>query len=223
MKPLVRSLLAFLVLLALPGMGSAADVLFFKNYNTADAGFNYGLTSPPVALKGFVTTSGSSTTVTAVGTATPFAVVDVGDIIIVNPGPGVADQIRYVTAKASSISITIDTAANWDNSGAGYSARWQDVTFGTAATDGWVSVGSLVDKSVQVEVTTINATSITFSIEGRASPNATASVLLQPVYTAADSDIFQIPERIDAIRVGIKLAGDSGAQVTAARLILGRE
>jgi hypothetical protein len=57
----------------------------------------------------------------------------VGDTILVN------GLIRYLVAKASSDSVTVDSAINLDIDG-GYVWTWKDQNCGTAVTDGWLTV-----------------------------------------------------------------------------------
>lgn len=97
-----------------------------------------------------ILTSGSSTSVAAVTAGTnPFTNVGVGDVIIVRRETAV--DVVYVTARADADNITVDTAVNWQNSGAGRAFSWLDLRCGTAATDGWIDVAGAQDKKFTFE------------------------------------------------------------------------
>lgn len=100
-----------------------------------------------------VKTSGSSTTVTSVGTLGPFRDLAVNDVIFVDrgaPGTPIVDM-AVIVAKATSDSITVDAAVNWDNSAAGYTATWRRTSCGTTANDGWVDVASASQITMTIE------------------------------------------------------------------------
>lgn len=63
-----------------------------------------------------VTTVGSNTTVTL--DATDYAAVSTGDVITAN------SLSRVITAKPGSPNVTVNTAVDWDNGGAGYAAKF---------------------------------------------------------------------------------------------------
>jgi hypothetical protein len=91
----------------------------------------------PIAGRDPIATVGTSATVTAVS-GTPFSSVGVGDVLISNQPDGV-NEIVIVTAKASSTSVTVDPAVDWENGGAGFPFSWYDLQCGTGAEDGWVA------------------------------------------------------------------------------------
>ena len=84
----------------------------FYNFETPTA-LTYGRFFDQVNMRGFASTSGSSTTTTATESsgdgATPFDVVEVGDWLVQESDVG-TQLFRRVTAKASSISLTVDAA-----------------------------------------------------------------------------------------------------------------
>ena len=87
----------------------------------------------------------------------------------------------------------------------------------SGADDGWTGTANNAVKSIVVTVTTFNATSITIQIEGRDYDATNAAnvdyVIYEKAYTATNSgDKIVVPENTDLIRVGIKLAGDTGDQ-----------
>ena len=87
----------------------------------------------------------------------------------------------------------------------------------SGADDGWMGTYNHGVKSIVVTVTTFNASSITIQIEGRDYDAANTAnvdyVIYSKAYTATNSgDKIVVPENTDLIRVGIKLAGDTGDQ-----------
>lgn len=146
---LKKLLIAFTVLQTLlflpPAAGAQGHVrLVVENYDLDSTTFTYCIaTEVPLSGLGRIETSGSSATVTAVdSTATPFARVEIGDIIYVTNLAGNQDT-RFVTAKASSISLTVNAVVDWDITG-GYAFTWREVNCGTADTDGWFPVDQFV-------------------------------------------------------------------------------
>lgn len=105
-------------------------------------------------VPGRVITSGSSTTVTeAVTGEGPFRDLAVGDVLKVCRvlGTGTVCDIVAITAKASSASITVDTAVNWQNGTAGQKAEFRKPSCGQTINDGWFSVGAYRDVTFIVQ------------------------------------------------------------------------
>lgn len=101
-----------------------------------------------------ISTSGSSTTVSATTALTvPFADLGVGDIILVKIGPDAAPSIRYITAKASGDSVTVNTAIDLSADATGYFFKWRKKVSGTTAADGWFDVSTLspLDRTITVQ------------------------------------------------------------------------
>lgn len=118
---------------------------------TGQGGTAFGAPMPAPAP---VSTSGSSTTVTATTASTaPFAQVSVGDILFFRQSGG-STITRYVTARASSDSITINSATTLT---AAY-FTWMKRTCGTAATDGWISVAEWKTKKLTFRLEQVNVT-----------------------------------------------------------------
>lgn len=207
------------VLLAVLGAASARADDIVSAYDVTSGGFTYCSTSGLRQGQGFIKTTGASTTVTAVGTAVPFTSLVVGDEITVITAPDTTPVVRYVTARASAVSITISGAnVDWSNGGAGYGFTWRHVACGTTSADGWIQVQPGASRTVQVIVTTINATSINVSFEGRIDGVVAVATPLLPTiaYTAATSEFITLPETIDAFRVGWSVTGDAGVQSVSA-------
>lgn len=179
----------------------------FYNFETP-TDLIYGRFYDPVNIRGFIQTSGSSTTTTAVESSgdgsTPFDVVQVGDWLMVESNTG-TQTFRRVIAKASSISLTVNSA--WDLSG-GKAAKLFPFRSGTGATDGAVFVGSAKNATVSWNLTTLASTSVRLVIEAKMSdPNATWTTLHDETFTTTDSDSFSIVEPWSFVRVGVEDVG----------------
>lgn len=167
-------------------------------------------------LLGGITTSGSSTTTTAVA-GTPFNQIGVGDIIrasrsnVTSGGVSVDNYfVRLVTAKASETSLTVNTA--WDLSTGitgGYAGSMNKFYSGTTATDGWFWTGGLSSKHVKINIETLAATNVILSIEGKyEDPDATGvDIVPEQTYTATGSDDITISEDWPFMRVGLRHTG----------------
>ena len=86
-------------------------------------------------------TAATSTTATSSGAFTDLAV---GDVITVKLASTNITNIRVVRAKASSSSITLDTAATWTSAAFSY----LKLSCGTGDTDGWISTSGLSVKGI---------------------------------------------------------------------------
>lgn len=219
-----RLLLALVVLFGFAGSASAQDqkiATFFQAYDVSATSLTYPLLTGNAASPfggaipggAAVSTSGSSTTVTATTASTnPFASVGVGDELYFQTAPGTAVSVRYCTAKASSDSITIDTAIT-------LTARqftYKHFATGTAITSGAVDAATVGARAVQLCVQTLNATSITFSIEGRLAGAPAWATLVAPPFSATGCEIIAVPEALDQLRVGVKVNTDTGVQSVSA-------
>lgn len=132
----------------------------------------------PSAGPGLIETSGSSTTVTAVGTAQPFADVAVNDQLVVT-GP-IGQFVRTVVARASATSITVDAAVDL-SAGDGYSFLYRklDCTGG-----GWFDVTAMEGVTVQVDIQQVVATGgIDVRLECVASGNVSSARQVYPLLT----------------------------------------
>lgn len=201
-------------------MASLVQIDAFKGYDVTTAGYTYGRFQPQFrSLPKPAKTSGSSTTTVDVTSGDNFASpLAVGDELWEPSG----ELRRSVTAKASDASITVSSA--WDL-GTGKHLHYRKFYSGTAATDGWIGVGHLTSKVVILEVATLNATSVTFTIEGRvpgSSPTTIYSSAAQTAVTVSGGvnslAPIEIPESVDAIRIGVKVDTATGAQSVSARV-----
>lgn len=234
-----RAILAALVaLLAIPA--HAADKATFVTVYELDAtdptycvttGTNGDPFGAPIQVTPRIETSGSSTTVSAVtASSAPFARLAVGDQVIASTGVGSAESIRYITAKASDDSVTVNAAVNWDIDG-GVTFKWRKVTCGTTAASGWIDVGGR-EVRVFVDVNQLNVTGgINITVEGKLNSadtqvytiypdpddSTSASECKEGNATAARHCVYVVPAGFDAIRVGFEIGtaddggGDAGA------------
>lgn len=190
--------------------------------STADTGGN--VWSDGVGVEVPVTTSGASSTVTAVTASTnPFAAVAAGDELVFNLD-GVIYH-RVVTAKASSDSLTISgfPAATLNLGGgrhgtAGYGFYYRRRTCGTGDTVGWIPVRGANSVSFDIAVVTINATSIDATVYCRGGGSVQTPISVSTKnYTAAGGDFVTLAGgtggiKFDSCRVGLKVNTDTGVQ-----------
>lgn len=190
----------------------SVQLMLFYKYDPSGTTLNYGRFLDPFNMKGFASTSGSSTTTTATEStglgSTPFDVVTVGDVLKNQDNVGTT-LYRIVTAKASSISLTVDTA--WTLGAAGKSLVIYHRLLGTTSTDGWFSTAWASQKTVRIVVSAIGSTSTTYSIEGKmAAPDATAQVIATAAITTVTSVIVAVADPWDFMRVGLKDTSGAG-------------
>ena len=146
----MKRFIALLILL-LPATAEAQARHAFVRFDIDSATATYGELrgqggrpdGGPIPVGITIKTTGSATAVTAaVASSAPFANLAAGDVISVTLANGTIDN-RFIAAKADSNNITIDTAADWSNSGNGFVFRYWDATTCTDATCGWMDVTSL--------------------------------------------------------------------------------
>jgi len=188
---------------------SLQRTLFYK-YDPNTTSFVYGKFLDPVKVVGFLATSGSSATTTALETSglgsTPFDVAAVGDVLLSVDAVG-AGTYRTITAKASSTSVTVDTA--WTLGAAGKAVKLLPFKSGDLNfADGWVFTGNFQEKTIKINILAITGTSVDITIDGKMSDtDATAYAIFTKSYTATGSDIFTISEDWSFLRVGLKETG----------------
>jgi hypothetical protein len=171
-----------------------------------------------------IKTSGSSTTVTEVATdSLPFTLLSVGDQIFVN------GNVRYITAKASGASITVNAAVNIENSGAGYPFQWNKRSCGTTAADGWMSVAGTTEITVKIQVDQVVVTGgVNVTIQCRDNTHDTVPFTIYPDpndtsteechtlnFTAVAACAYIVPGSWDSCRVGVEIGtADDGDDLT---------
>jgi hypothetical protein len=220
-RPFAFALALWLLLLSLVPLraqvpGTTRRTLFV-NYDVASASAIYGLYSDLIASAKPLKTTGSSTTVSEVAAADDtFANFVIGDILAVTRPNGNVDLRRVTAIGSIPDSVTVDSAVNWDQTG-GFPFSYRRFTVGTGANTGWFSVGSCDEKDLTLYVTTINATSITFNVQGRqlGAYGPVVSDIYQKTFTAATAaggDPVFVVEHTDDLRVGVLVTGDAGVQ-----------
>jgi len=101
----------------------------------------------PMPGSGRIKTVGSTTTVTeAVAGELPFTNLAVGDVLFVRY-EGI-NYLRAIAAKASGASITVDSAIDLSNNA---TFSWMKLEVGAAATNGWIELTDLSDKTLSVQ------------------------------------------------------------------------
>jgi hypothetical protein len=217
---LIRRLAIALLFLATPAWAQQMNT-FNHQYDLNATSYIYCVTVEGRGPDGQrITTSGSSTTVTAV-TGSPFALLGVGDDLVVN-NSGTSER-RRITAKASDASVTVNSAVDWSNGAAGFPFNFKNITCGTTDEDGWVSATNLTEKEVKVLIETeASSGGVDFSIECRGTgeddePAQLVAFNKTGVTSPTFAEVVPIPERCDAIRVGMKWGtADGGADSVSA-------
>jgi hypothetical protein len=206
-------------------MATPVSYNFFDGYNPASTSFVYGVYGPWLPLPKFVKTSGSSTTVVEVNSGDgPFEGLAINDQLLMKANGQTKDD-RTLTGVASNASATVNSAVNWENSGAGRPCKFRKHLSGTAATAGWVSTADLTNVTVSLVVTTLASTSVTFTIEWSASADEVPSTLYSETFTAVTvagglnaQEPIQIPESASRVRVGVKYNSSDGTDAVSASL-----
>lgn len=184
-----------------------------------------------------ITTSGSSTTVAAVtADDLPFRDLGVGDVLFVQRSADLTTDIRWITAKASGDSVTVNAAVNWEQTG-GFAFRWLDFSSGTADTDGWLDYSSCGTGMLTWQLDQMNATSVDVRVEAKVDSLDTKPVVIYPGessdcgaggtlasgycqfgtagITARFFLVMGQGEHYDAVRVGMKINTDDGGDTGA--------
>lgn len=211
--------LLFLALLMLPvsvqaQVGQFVSVL---RYDLESASVIY-CSGGPGFIQGTstVSTSGSSTTLTA-ATAGTFDPLSVGDSLFV------AGVFRQVAAKASGTSLTLSSAINTTATG----WRYIHYTCGTGTENGKFGIANGLVTTITAEIVTMTATSIDIRYECRANTPDANWIVVYPSagnnecgagteasgycqFTAAASLALVVDEVWNECRVGMKINTDAG-------------
>ena len=181
------------------------------------AGAGGGALDKDIESRILIETSGSSTTTSAsTATSAPFLLPAVGDEITVTLS-GVKTY-REIITNADDDTITVDTA--WDLGTTGVPFFWRDLTCGTAVTNGIISAAAYTTIIFDIQVLTLNGTSIDARVEGR---NWGAGTGWTPVgtatYTAVGGGAITANRLgYDQYRLGIRVTGDTGVQSVTAKV-----
>jgi hypothetical protein len=164
-----------LALLAL-GLGAGAQtttaprpVMALNNFTTGTETFCAFDPNPVQVNTGNVTTAGASVTVTAVGAGTPFVSVGVGDQLIIGGSAAASGSVRTVATRASSVSITVDSAINLaPPPAAGYPIQYRKLRCSTDGTTGFFSVSGYSRVNVDFNVAAqVSATGVDVRLQCR--------------------------------------------------------
>lgn len=179
---LTRLLLGVLLLpTLLLAQGRDVNHIFVEKYDLDATDATACVTSDQVFPgSGMATTSGSSTTVTSLGSTGSFDGVAVGDTLYFRLASGVI--VRYITAKASANSITIDTAATLSaDATVGVAFSYRTRSCGTAAGSGWMNVQGYDFKTLVLQIDQLNVTGgISVKWQCRARGDQVAAVDVYP-------------------------------------------
>ena len=222
-----RLLVALLALsLAAPiGADQQDKAIFVTGFDVDDTSYTYCVTTGENNSAwgdprpgGSVVSASASTTVAATTADTlPFTFVDVGDVLYFKSAIGVT-SVRYVTAKASGDSITVNASITLVASG----FTWREVTCGTDAASGWIPVAGWGEAKINtyVENLSVDASGIDVIWECRDLSDDTQVIIVYPAtnYTAEGSATGRavvITEPWDECRVGFKVADDDATDTGA--------
>jgi hypothetical protein len=201
--------------------------LFYK-FDPSGTTLTYGRFLDEFPLRGFAKTAGASTTTTAVESsgdgATPFDVVTAqvsgvgGDWLRLRSNVGGADTLRNVVTKASSTSITVDSA--WDLTSSGKQLTCLPFRFGTGADDGWVMAATTNKVTVKINVLAVGSGSVTVVVEGKMSDtDATPHTIFTAPFDTPDTDVVTISVPWTFLRVGVSETSGSGTDSISAYLV----
>lgn len=196
---------------------------FFRSYNILSATYTYGRYLEQIQGGKAVSTSGSSTTVSATTSGDkPFTGVAAGaDIVFV---VGDTTYVRKVATKVSDDEITVSTAITLTAC-----VSWHFTPFlsGTAVTDGWLAVQKYESKQVSLRPTVLadaSGCSISVEVKGFGLDTSPVQIYTKDFVTGTltpplDGEVVLIPELAAAVRVGIKGTGFAGTDDFSAYLI----
>jgi len=206
MKKVLFTLLAWM---ALVSQASAEAQIVSMNYNLAASAYTYCRVLPARQIRqGSLADVSASTTVT--GSDSPFLGMAVGDVLTFTSQDTV--QVRTIATFTNANSIVVNSAITI--TGAQTTLLWGDFTCGTASDDGWFDADCPGGITIQVQIDTINATSIDLQVEGKLPyPGAEAMKLINNSWTATTNEPLVVTEPgLSQFRVGQQVTGDAGAQ-----------
>lgn len=177
--------------------------------------FSNGRFYDSFTLRGYSTTSGSSTTTTALEVSgpgsTPYDQVVVGDWLLDERHLSAPVQnFRRVTAKASSSSLTVNSA--WDLTASGRPLKCLPFREGTTNADGGVFIGGYRNTTIAWNVTNLASTTLELRVQGR-NEDGTGSwvTLTTATISAVGGDEFSVPAGWQWVRVALRDATGSAA------------
>jgi len=241
---LLKKMKTLLVVLGLIGLGPKVLHSQSVQTNSYVSVLRYNLTSTSVIYcqggesfrpsSGAVTTSGSSTTLTASAGATPFDGLVVGDALVFNVDP----VLRMITAKASGSSVTISSAINLPNP---TPFNFMHFNCGSGAEDGWMPMakfGNTATLGFEINSQT-TATGIDMRLECRSSAPDAQPIQAFPACSPGACNTFQtyvqtatgitartaiaVPEPWKDCRVGMKITSTQTGPQSLNVYLMGRQ
>lgn len=230
----------------------SAPTTLVANYNLAATSYTYSFFRGPNTVNGsplgygvksehrVKTAAGAQTTVsTFTASAAPFAGLVAGDMLLFPNAPTVTPvtgptatntyplgrgQERIITVATDDNNCDIHSAIDLSIDTTGYAFYWKKFKTGTGAEDGWFKTADFSGVQFNIQVTTLNATSIDYSIEGRnTGPNTAAQQLDVGSITSSalgsNAHSFYLGVPYDQCRVGLKVTGDAGTQAVWVNVI----
>lgn len=213
-----------------PAPSSQSTVFLADTYNLDSTSYVYpifctptsgssvsGCNGPGRQERKKITTSGASTTVNSVNSDSPFNEVSIGDLLFISvpAQTGVTERatqyVRYVVDRASANSITVDSNVTLPTAGVGFT--WWKFSAGTATTDGWFDMTSVLGATIQIGIAQLSVTGgIDYSIEcgaapwpGVLSPPLTYDQVATANLTATGTTTVVVAEPYSVCRVGLKI------------------
>lgn len=182
------------------------------------------------------TAAGVQTTVSAfTASSAPFAALVAGDLLIFPNAPTVLNagasgvnvqgntqlQERVITTATDANNVDINVGIDLSQDSTGYVFYWKKAKTGTTASDGWFDVSKYNGFQVCEQVTTINATSLDFSLEGRYTgvPDSEPNTVEAYSFTATGVHCVYVNVPYDQARLGVKVTADGGTQAVWAYVI----
>lgn len=220
----IRLLAAIAALLLCPVFSWAqqATVLpYFRAFDLTTTGttYTFGAFAPQVAGYSSVSTSGSSTTITADATANfPFDPLTVGSILNFQTAPNTYAQ-RIVVTKTSGVSIVVNSAITLTTRPWSY----QVFTSGTTSGIGWQPALRSDAAAIEYDFTTVSGTGgVNIIVQCRLSGDATTAAAVYTANVAAAATVIvPIAEKCDSVRFGMAFAtAATGTDVLSAYLSL---
>lgn len=225
-KPMI--VLAALLATAQVGAQVRTSRVVLAKYDLDSATYVYCLLSAPRSEQYRIETSGSSATVTGVGTGTPFTDIAVGDEITAQSINLAAPVTFTVIARASATSITADRNINLDVDN-GAILQWRDLACGDTAADGWFEVPA-GDNHIFIVYTQGDLTGgvdVVIEARTRGTYLAADQIITFTLAAPGDKEELALVEKASEWRIGLKYntadPGDAAANIEQINVILWSE
>lgn len=230
------------------GIERTQAVTLLANYNVAAASYTYGFFRGPNTLNAdplgagvkwpskVKTTSGAQVTIEAfTASSAPFVGLVAGDLLMfpnaptqVNAGASAVNvqgntqkQERVIVTATDDNNADVNTAIDLSQDATGYVFYRKVFVTGVETTDGWFSVAPFSAFKIVEQVTTLNATSVDYSLECRhtGTPGYAAEIVERYSFTATGTHTVYVNLPYDECRLGVQVVGDAGTQAAWAYFI----